>query len=120
MNEQPTTQPVDPAELPETITRYLDAHRVHDTLTAISTFTSDAVVIDDGNTYTGTAAIEKWLTRSATEYTYTTELTAAHRTEASHYVVTNHLEGDFPGGQVDLRYQFTLNGGLIKNLTIEP
>jgi hypothetical protein len=34
--------------------------------------------------------------------------------------VTNHLEGDFPGGEVDLRFQFTLEGGLIKNLTIEP
>jgi ketosteroid isomerase-like protein len=118
MNQQP--QRVDPAELPEAITRYLDAHRVHDTTTAVNTFAADAVVRDDGHTYIGTAAIEKWLTRSASEYTYTIELTGAHRGDASHYIVTNHLEGDFPGGQVDLHYRFALDGELINGLTIEP
>jgi ketosteroid isomerase-like protein len=118
MNDQ--AQSADPAELPETITRYLDAHRVHDTSTALGAFAGDAVVVDDGKTYAGTAAIERWLTAAASEYTYTTELTAAHRIDASHYVVTNHLEGDFPGGQVDLRYRFTFHDGLIDDLTIEP
>jgi ketosteroid isomerase-like protein len=120
MNDQTQAQTVDPAELPATITRYLDAHRLRDTATAIGTFASDAVVIDDGNTHTGTAAIETWLTGAASEYTYTTRLTSAHKSDDAHYTVTNHLEGDFPGGQVDLRYRFTLRDGLIGNLTIEP
>jgi hypothetical protein len=34
--------------------------------------------------------------------------------------VTNHLEGDFPGGVVDLRYRFVLAGGLIAELEIAP
>jgi hypothetical protein len=118
MNQRP--QLVDPTELPEVITRYLDAHRIHETTTAVNAFAADAVVRDDGYTYIGTAAIEKWLTGPASEFTYTIELTEAHRGDASHYFVTNHLEGNFPGGQVDLHYRFALDGELINGLTIEP
>jgi hypothetical protein len=32
------------------------------------------------------------------------------------YVVTDRLEGDLPGGQVDLRYQFTLRDRPIARL----
>jgi hypothetical protein len=35
-------------------------------------------------------------------------------------LITNHLEGNFPGGVVDLRYQFALAGDLISTLTISP
>ncbi len=31
-----------------------------------------------------------------------------------------HLEGDFPGGGVDLRYRYTLENGRIVRLTIAP
>jgi ketosteroid isomerase-like protein len=117
-DDQP--QPIAPDALPEVITGYLAAHRAHNTPAAITAFTADATVIDDGNTHRGTAAIETWLTRSAGEFTYTIELTQARKTDAAHYVATNHLEGDFPGGVVDLRYQFTLRGNLIQRLVIEP
>jgi ketosteroid isomerase-like protein len=109
-----------PDALPETITRYLKAHHARDTATAVAAFTGDATVVDDGRTYEGTAAIERWLNRSAGEFTYTIELTGAQRTGATHYVATHHLEGDFPGGTVDLRYQFTLRDDLVARLVIEP
>ena len=35
-------------------------------------------------------------------------------------MVTNHLEGDFPGGTVDLRYRFRLAGDRIARLDIAP
>ncbi|MFF2216775.1 nuclear transport factor 2-like protein [Streptomyces antibioticus] len=111
---------IDPHTLPETITRYLTAHQAHDTATALTAFTSDATVTDDGTTYEGTTAIEQWLNRSATEYTYTTELTAAQQTDPTHYTATHHLEGNFPGGTVDLHYRFTLRNDLIEHLVIEP
>ncbi|SEO30384.1 nuclear transport factor 2-like protein [Actinacidiphila rubida] len=118
MNAGPTS----PAhrDLPAVVTRYLDAHRAHDTSTAISAFTLDATVTDDGRTYEGTAVIEAWLTRSSSEYTYTTTLTGAERVDAAHWTATNRLEGDFPGGVVDLNYRFTLRDGLIERLVIEP
>ncbi|MER5879320.1 nuclear transport factor 2 family protein [Streptomyces sp. NPDC060235] len=111
---------IDPAELPPVVTRYLAAHRDRDTATALTTLTDDASVTDDGTTYEGTPAIAEWLGRAAAEYTYTTELTAAHRTDATHVTATHHLEGDFPGGQVDLRFRFTLRDGLIERLVIAP
>jgi hypothetical protein len=120
MKEQVRAQRIDPALLPEPITRYLTAHRDHDTATAIGTFAADAVVTDDGSSFTGTARVERWLDRSSTEYTYSIELTAAHQVDDARYTVVNHLAGDFPGGQVDLRYRFTICDGLIVELAIEP
>ncbi|MGW7639303.1 nuclear transport factor 2 family protein [Streptomyces decoyicus] len=117
-DDQPRTST--PDALPEVITRYLTAHRAHDTATAITAFTREATVIDDGNTYEGTEAIEGWLDRSATEFTYTIHLTDAQQTDATRYIATHHLEGNFPGGAIDLRYQFTLRDGLIERLVIEP
>ncbi|WP_086570395.1 nuclear transport factor 2 family protein [Streptomyces alboverticillatus] len=117
-DNQPRT--ITPDDLPEVITRYLTAHRAHDTATAVTTFTDDATVIDDGNTYQGSAAIERWLDRSATEFTYTIYLTGAQQTDATRYIATHHLEGNFPGGTIDLRYQFTLRDGLIERLVIDP
>ncbi|MEU9181753.1 nuclear transport factor 2 family protein [Streptomyces sp. NPDC048550] len=117
-DNQPRTSA--PITLPEVINRYLTAHRAHDTATAITAFTRGAAVTDDGNTYEGTEAIGEWLDRSATEFTYTIHLVGAQQTDATHYIATHHLEGDFPGGTIDLRYQFTLRDGLIEHLVIEP
>ncbi|MEU1274087.1 nuclear transport factor 2 family protein [Streptomyces sp. NPDC005799] len=117
-DNQPRT--IAPDDLPEVITRYLTAHGAHDTATAATAFTDDATVIDDGNTYQGSTAIERWLDRSATEFTYTTHLTNAQETDPAHYIATHHLEGNFPGGTVDLRSQFTLRDDLIEHLAIEP
>ncbi|MBL1093314.1 MULTISPECIES: nuclear transport factor 2 family protein [Streptomyces] len=119
MNDNPPRTST-PDALPEVITRYLKAHRAHDTATAITAFTREATVIDDGNTYEGTEAIGEWLDRSATEFNYTIHLTGARQTDATRYVATHHVEGNFPGGTIDLRYQFTLRDGLIERLVIEP
>ncbi|MFF4625050.1 nuclear transport factor 2 family protein [Nonomuraea jabiensis] len=117
-----TDQPqnIAPNALPEVITRYLEAHRAKDTTAALSAFHPDATVTDEGRTHRGAPAIETWLTRSAGAYTYTIELTGASKIDTDHYVATHHLEGDFPGGVVDLHYRFTLIDGLIEGLLIEP
>ena len=106
--------------LPESVTRYLAAHRTHDTPTGLAAFTPDATVTDDGRTYRGIDAIERWMNQAAAEYTYTIEPTGARRTGGQDYTVTQHLEGDFPGGVVDLHYRFALRDGLIESLLIEP
>ncbi|MDQ1032553.1 ketosteroid isomerase-like protein [Streptomyces umbrinus] len=117
-DNQPRTIALD--ALPEAITRYLTAHRDHDTATAVTAFTDDATVVDDGHTYEGVAAIGGWLGRAATEFTFTVQLTDARQTDADHYIATQHLEGDFPGGTVDLHNRFTLRDGLVERLVIEP
>ncbi len=56
--------------------------------------------------------------RDAGEYTYTIELTGAEKIDDEHYTAINHLEGDFPGGVVDLHFRFTLRDGRIARLVI--
>jgi ketosteroid isomerase-like protein len=106
--------------LPAMITDYLTAHQARDLDAAMAHYAEDAVVVDEGHTYRGQAEIRSWLARSASEYTYTITLTSAQRIDADHYVAVHHLEGNFPGGVVDLRFQFTLGDGLIAKLVIEP
>ncbi|MER5917827.1 nuclear transport factor 2 family protein [Streptomyces sp. NPDC001982] len=109
-----------PIELPDAVSRYLEAHLVRNTPTALSAFHESATVTDEGVTHTGTAAIETWLSTAASEFTFTTERLGAEQLDDTHWVVTNRLEGDFPGGRADLRYRFTLRSGLIGDLTIAP
>ncbi|ABK72412.1 nuclear transport factor 2 family protein [Mycolicibacterium smegmatis] len=107
-------------ELPAPIATYLGARPKDDTATALGAFTEDASVTDEGHTYRGRDEILAWMQRVSTEYSYTTEFTEATRRDESHIDVTQHLEGDFPGGVVDLRFRFTLDGTYISRLTIEP
>jgi ketosteroid isomerase-like protein len=115
-----STDTIPPSQLPELISRYLVAHRARDLDTAVGCYTEDATVIDEGNTYTGPQEIRNWLATSASEYTYTVELTGARRIDDQTYVATHHLEGDFPGGVADLQFTFRLREGRIAALTIEP
>jgi hypothetical protein len=46
-------------------------------------------------------------------------MTGATKVEANRYVAMHHLEGNFPGGLVDLQFRFTLRDGAISQLTIE-
>jgi ketosteroid isomerase-like protein len=114
----PTSIPTD--QLPATIRDYLAAHTARDAETAIRAFTPTAVVVDDGTTYRGTEEIRRFLTRAGAEFTYTTTLAGAQRVDDATWIAVNHLEGDFPGGVVDLRYRFTMAGDLVAELAIAP
>jgi hypothetical protein len=107
-------------ELPAAITTYLPAHEAHDNNTAISTFAVDAAVTDEGRTYHGRDQILGWLDKSSGEYTFTAEFAGATRDGGARWDVVQHLEGDFPGGSVDLHYRFTLEDDFITRLVIEP
>lgn len=111
---------IDVADLPDVVQRYLHAHNTHDAPAATATLSPEATVTDDGRTYQGITAIDEWLRRATSEYTYTTTLVGAEREGPDRYTVVQHLEGDFPGGTVDLRYRFTLDRGVISQLVIAP
>ena len=68
----------------------------------------------------GSGEIRDWLARASTEFTYTRTLLGADAIDANTWLVTNHLEGDFPGGVVDLRYRFVLADGLIAEVGSHP
>ena len=112
-------QSIDPGDLPAIITSYLKAHMARDIDVAVRSYAPDATVTDEGKTYRGREEIRQWLSRSASEFTYTIEMIGATKVAGNRYVAMHHLEGNFPGGQVDLQFRFTLRGGEISQLTIE-
>lgn len=106
--------------LPSAISDYQSAHDRRDTAVALAQFADGATVVDDGRTYEGLAGVESFLRTVASEYTYTRTLVSAEEVEPGRWLVTNHLAGDFPGGEVDLTYEFRLADGLITYLAIAP
>jgi hypothetical protein len=77
-------------------------------------------LVDDGHTYDGTDEIDAFIRTAASEYTFTRTLIAAAEIAPGEWTLTNRLEGDFPGGTVDLRYRFRLDGDRIARLDIAP
>lgn len=115
-----TSTTITPADLPATIRTFLAAQLAGDADTAARAFAPDAVVVDDGHTYRGTHEITDFLNRAGSEFTYTTELVGVERVDDRQWVAVHHLEGDFPGGVVDLSYRFTMADDLVVSLTIAP
>ena len=109
----------DPVQM-HAITMYQAAHDRKDVAAALAQFTHDARVIDDSRTYDGIDGVETFLRKAGSEYTYNRTLISAEEVASNCWRVTNRLEGNFPGGQVDLSYEFQLEGELIARLTIAP
>jgi hypothetical protein len=105
-------------DLPEPIAAYFAADK-RDGAAVAQCFTNDAVVKDEGRTYTGRAAITQWRTEAAVKYTYTSEPFAFAEKDGL-AVVTSRLTGNFPGSPVDLRFRFRLERGKIAALEIVP
>lgn len=112
--------PTNGLNAPSAITTFQAAHDRRDVRVALAQFTFDAQVVDDGRTYDGIAAVESFLQHAGSEFTYTRALLEAQEIAPDRWRITNRLEGDFPGGQVDLSYEFELVSGLIRRLTIAP
>lgn len=107
-------------DLPAVLAAHLDAHVARDIGGELACYAVDAVVIDDGRTYRGKEQIRAWLGRAASEYSYMSELTAVRQDAPDRWTATHHLEGDFPGGTVDLHYRYVLRDALVAELVIAP
>lgn len=92
--------------LPEPIAAYFEADK-RDGHAVASCFTKEAVVMDEGQTYAGTAAIEAWKISTSAQFSYTTEPVMLEKKD-SICVVTGRVTGNFPGSPVVLRYNFAL------------
>jgi hypothetical protein len=105
-------------DLPEPIAAYFDADR-QDGHAVARCFTTNGVVLDEGKTHAGLAAIEAWKNEASARYTYTAKPRALEM-QGRRYVVTSLVSGDFPGSPVDLRYSFVLERGKIASLEVAP
>ena len=106
-------------DFPKVIDAYFKADKKGSSQSLADIFTPDAIVVDEGNTYTGRDAIRQWMMNASTKYTYTVEPFAQAK-EGGRTVITSHLVGNFPGSPVDLRYFFVLKSGMIAELEIVP
>ena len=103
--------------LPTPIAGYFAADHDRDAAAIAQRFTEDAVVKDEGKLHTGREAIRTWMTESWKKYGATTRPFAiALQTPAT--VVTCHVDGNFPGSPLDLRYHFVLEDDLIAQLEV--
>ena len=111
---------IQPDQLPGTIRSYLAAHAARRTDDALHHFAAGAVVVDQDQTFHGTDEIRDFLCAAGSEFSFTPELIGAQRVDDAHWIATNRLEGDFPGGRADLSYRFALEADLIAELVIAP
>jgi ketosteroid isomerase-like protein len=109
-----------PEPLPAVIDRYFEADAIRDIDAITALFTPDAVVVDEGETRRGTAEIEQWQRGAASKYEYTTRILGTETTGPNTTRVSGRLEGNFPGGTADLKWDFTLAGRFISRLEIAP
>jgi hypothetical protein len=106
--------------VPAAITSYQASHDSRDVEKAFAQFTDDVHIEDDGRTYEGRSGVRTFLQEAGSEYTYTRTLIGATEVSPDCWRITNRLEGNFPGGEVDLSYEFVLKDGLIARLKIAP
>jgi hypothetical protein len=104
--------------LPDVISRYYTAVASGELDTVLGCFAVEAHVHDEDRDYHGLDAIRGWREGVATRFTYTTEITGVEQIDDRTYLVRTHLEGDFPGGVVDLEQRFTVADGRITALII--
>ena len=110
--------------LPTVVSDYLAASDRGDLDAVVACFTADAAVLDEDHEWRGQAGIRQWREKVANEYEYTVEVRgAADRGPVDgveRHDVHAHVEGNFPGGTVDLTFRFGLRDDRIATLQIVP
>lgn len=106
---------MDTLTLPEPIAAYFAAEHKPEALAFC--FTAQAVMRDDGHSYSGIEAIQAFMAAASAKYSASTVPFALERGDGFQ-VVRAKVTGNFPGSPVDLSYRFRLERGLIASLEI--
>jgi hypothetical protein len=102
---------------PKPIAAYFAAEKAGDASALARCFTNDGVVRDEGGTFSGRAAIERWNADARSKYHHT--VTALSRSEADGAIaILARVSGDFPGSPLELQHVFRLDGDQIASLDI--
>jgi hypothetical protein len=80
-------------------------------------FWIDATVRDEGQTFQGLAAIQRWKAQTKEKYQHTVE-PLVYVPTPNGGVVTMRLAGNFPGSPIDVKFTFGLEGDKIASLDI--
>jgi hypothetical protein len=104
-------------ELPKPIAAYFAAEKAADAAALARCFASDGVVHDEGGSFTGRAAIERWNATARAKYHHTVVPLGSTAREGA-TVVIGRVSGQFPGSPVELQHVFRLDGDEITSLEI--
>ena len=106
------------------VSEYLAAADRRDVDAIVACFANDATVFDEDQEWHGHTGIRQWRTKVATAYEYTVEVRRVvglgETDGVERHDVYTHLEGNFPGGTVDLTNRFWLRDKRITRLEIVP
>ena len=101
---------------PDVVNRYFAALNGRDGEGLLALFSPDAVVVDEGQTWPGTTEIRTWVEDVAFRFQYTAEVLGVEDAGDGKYIARVRLEGDFPGGTVELNVRFEVDGNRIRRL----
>jgi len=104
-------------DLPKPLAAYFAAKNRHAIDAMLTPFAVDAIVRDEGRTYTGHAAIKAWMEETTRKYRVTVEPTEASA-DGRNWTVASLVSGSFPGSPATLRFRFTLAEEHISRLEI--
>ena len=103
--------------LPKPIAEYFAAEQAGDAAQLARCFVPDGVVHDEGGTFTGSVAIERWNAVARAKYHHTvTPIRSTVRNGAT--IVVGRVAGDFPNSPIEIDHIFRLDGGRISSLDI--
>jgi hypothetical protein len=105
--------------LPPAIAAYIEAGNARNTKAFLECFTPDAVVTDEAHIHRGVEEIRQWKAQTDSAYDCTLEFIEVG-VDGVETVATCRVTGNFPGSPIALRFCFTLDGGKIAALTIQP
>lgn len=106
---------MDSLSLPEPIAAYFAAE--HNPEALARCFTAQAVMSDDGRTYTGVNAITAFMAEASARYS-ATSVPFAVELDDGVQLVRAKVSGNFPASPIVLTYRFRLERGLIASLEI--
>jgi len=107
-----------PDLVPDVVNRYFVALNSSDREGLLALFAPDAVVVDEGETWRGMNEIRTWVGNVAFRFQYIAEVLGVETGGDGDYVARTRLEGNFPGGTVELNVRFDVEGGQIRRLEI--
>lgn len=103
--------------LPEPVQSYFAADAVIDGAVPLGAFSRNAVVLDEGRTHVGDAAITSWWRAAKARY-QNTSIPLSVRQDQDRIIVRATVTGRFPGSPTLLSFAFRLSGGQIVELEI--
>lgn len=104
-------------ELPAPIARYFTADINSNAQAMADCFSDRATVRDENDVHAGPDEIRQWKVDYSKKYSAISTPTSVVQ-DRGRTVVTCHVEGNFPGSPIDLRFFFRLDGEKIGELEI--